>query len=350
MERSIQLLDCTLRDGGNGLEELEKNGNRDAAFYPGMITRILSELQKSKAEIIEIGSIQRTEDDRRRFAQYQTIEEISLSIPPDNKGNQLFAAIFRGPDEQMKNIPVWREGLCKAVRVVLRYSELKRSLDFCRGVAEKGYQVFIQPMVTMRYTRDDLKCVADAANEMGAYAVYFVDSYGCMDTEDIDKFLNFYMSELKPEIKIGFHAHNNMNMAFVNAVRFMEGSWPRNIIVDACVLGMGLGAGNLQTELLANHLNKVYGKNYDMESIICACEIMNPFFQKGMWGYGLEKLVPALQKTAYKYSAEYQNEYSMPMHQIYNLLTDMPDEYRFRFTKEYAGKWLEQRFGRRSEK
>lgn len=343
MHRVIEILDCTLRDGGNGLEELEKQGYKNALFTGEMIHSIIADMQCTGVNIVEIGSIQRTNDDRRRFAQYQTIEEISLAIPEKNDNNQIFAAIYRTPDEPLENIPAWHEGLCEAVRVVLRYSELEKSLDFCKGLADKGYKIFIQPMVTMRYTDNDLKQLVKAANRMGAYAVYFVDSYGCMDFEDVDRLTGFYTDELKPEIRIGFHAHNNMNMAFANAVYFIQNSGARDIIIDSCAMGMGLGAGNLQTELILNYMNKKYGKNYNMEAVIRVCETVNPLYEERMWGYGLERLVPALQKTAYKYSSEYKNNYNMTLPQIYNLLKGMPDEYRFRFTGEYARDWFEKK-------
>lgn len=42
-------------------------------------------------------------------------------------------------------------------------------------------------MLTMRYTKEELKMVIDRANKMGAYALYFVDSFGYMQTTDVER-------------------------------------------------------------------------------------------------------------------------------------------------------------------
>ncbi len=343
MSRSISLLDCTLRDGGNGFEELYFKGNAEAVFDESVKSIIVSELKKSGIDIVEIGSIQSTSDDRRCFAQYQTIDELSATMPKEKEDTTLFAGIFRTPDEPISLIPEWRPGLCEATRVVLRYSELKKSLDFCEALANKGYKVFIQPMVTMRYTDNDLKMVIDAANRMGAYAVYFVDSYGCMDFNDVKRLSSIYSRELDVNIKVGFHAHNNLNMAFSNALCFVETCQDRDIIIDSCLLGMGLGAGNLQTELIVNYANKELGKKINLNHILRACEAINPLFKKGLWGYSLERCVPALQKVAYKYSTEYITNYNLSLSDIFSLLEGMPDDYRYRYTKEYAKEWYDSR-------
>lgn len=341
MDKKIQLLDCTLRDGGNGLEALEKYYGDVAKFDKKTMKSLIETLQKTNIDIVEIGNIQPTDDDRTRFAQYQTIEEISKTMPQSQPEGQMYAALYRVPDVDLKTIPEWNKNLCRATRVVLRYSELRKSLDFAKGLAEKGYKVFIQPMVTMRYTNQDIHQVIDAANEMGAYAVYLVDSYGCMDFDDIDKIIDIYDSYLDEKVNIGFHAHNNMNMALSNTIYFINKKLSHNAIVDSCILGMGLSAGNLQTELISNYLNSKKKSNYNITQVLKACEIVNPLYERGLWGYQLEHLVGALRRTAYKYPPEYKANYGLSYSEIYKLLENMPDDYRYRFTKEYAKDWYE---------
>lgn len=314
-------------------------GGGIAKFETKTINDLLEIFQKTNIEIIEIGNIQPTPDNRVRFAQYQTMEEISATMPQNMTGKQIYAAIYRTPDVDLDTIPAWNESLCKAARVVLRYSELEKSLDFAKGLSQKGYSVFIQPMVTMRYTDKELHQVIEAANDMKAYALYLVDSYGCLDFSDIDRIIDMYDTYLDNNVRIGFHAHNNMNMALCNTIYFVHKKIKHNIIVDSCLLGMGLSAGNLQTEIIADYLNKNWRKAYDIASIIKGCEIINPMYEKGLWGYSLEWLVGGLRNTAYKYPSEYKNKYGLSYSEIYSMLDGMPDDYRFRFTKEWAADW-----------
>ena len=172
----IKLLECTLRDGGFALEDEVKNKLSDLEFSLKDIKQTIVNLVNSKADVVELGAVEISKQPKTGFAIYQNIEEISKTIP-QNRTNQLYAALYRGPDTPLENIPEWDSKLCEAARVIIRYSELQKSLDFCTGLSKKGYKVFIQPMLTMRYTDDEIKQLIEATNSMGAYALNIVDSY-----------------------------------------------------------------------------------------------------------------------------------------------------------------------------
>ena len=259
--QSIFLLDSTLRDGGLGLEDAFNHGYSAASFGLESRVSILNGLCDANLDMIEVGSIEVSKDDKRKFAIYQSIQQIS-EILPLNKRTPRFAALYRGPDTPVEKIPHCNDSLCQYVRVILRYSELRKSLDFCSALSSKGYHVCVQPMLTMRYSKQELAEVVAASNDMGAFALYFVDSYGYMDEEDVSRFVDVYNSKLAPNIKIGFHAHNNTNRAFSNAVAFIKVAGDRDIIIDSCVMGLGQGAGNLQTELIADYLMKKHGRKF----------------------------------------------------------------------------------------
>lgn len=332
----IKVLDCTLRDGGLGLEDIFKNDSSEKGFSDETIDSLRCNLTRSKIDIIELGSIEITSDDRSRFAIYPDIQTISKKKPLKSTSEQLFAALYRGPDTPLNDIPNWNASLCEAVRVIIRYSELQKSLDFCAGLSKKGYKVFVQPMLTMRYTDEEIDLLIDSANSMSAYALYFVDSYGYMTTKDILRLYNHYDSGLNKEVKIGFHAHNNMNLAFSNVIDFLENSEERDVIVDSCILGMGQGAGNLQTEIIVPYLNKEYGKDYAYDSILNACEEIERYSPPGKWGYSVTRLLPALHNSAYKYSLAFRNTYGMNYVDINNVFKDMPADLRHRYTPENA--------------
>ena len=212
---------------------------------------------------------------------------------------------------------------------------------------EKGYKVFIQPMVTMRYSNTELERVVHTANEIGAYALYFVDSYGYMDEKQMERIFRLYDNKLDPAVHIGFHPHNNMDMAFSNARYFIGLAEGRNIIVDSCVTGMGQGAGNLQTELLAEYMNANLGGNYQLDEILDACDAVEKFRPTEMesWGYSPVKLISAVHKTAYKYAVALKSQHHMPLAAINRLLSDMPDDMRHRYTQENLLKLLSGKAG-----
>lgn len=334
--RNIKILDCTLRDGGLGFEDAAKNGLVKMRFSQETVESLTRLMRDSGLDIVELGSVEISKEDKRGFSVYQSIEDISAIIPEEKLEYQMFAALYRGPDTPIEDIPACNRRMCEAVRVIIRYSELQKSLDFCAALSKKGYKVFVQPMLTMRYTPEEIQYMIHATNEMGAYALYFVDSYGYMQADDVKHLFRVYNAGLDPLVRIGFHAHNNMNLAYSNVLTFLSQQTDRDIIVDSCMLGIGQGAGNLQTELIVDHMNKEYGKNYDYEAILNACEIIEKYWTRNIWGYSLTHLLPAIHKVAYKYSVDLRYHHGLTPVQIDRIFRNIPEDLRHRYTPENA--------------
>lgn len=334
MGKDVKILDCTLRDGGLGLEDAYKNKLSETVFSMQDIDTIIAHLQASEIDIIELGSIELSPDDKRKFAIYQDVESVSKKIPANRDSEQMYVGLYRGPDTPLDDIPEWNPSLVDGVRVIIRYSELQKSLDFCAALSEKGYKVFVQPMLTMRYTEEELDLIIKESNSMNAYAVYFVDSYGYMQEDDILRFVKKYDEGLKKSIRIGFHAHNNMNLAYANALSFIKNNSERDLVCDACAVGMGQGAGNLQTELIVHYMNQYFGGHYNYSEVLEVCEIIERYMAESIWGYSVTRLLPALHKTAYKYAVSLRKHYGLTLAQIDCVLSQMPEEFRHRYTPE----------------
>ena len=335
MAKRVSILDATLRDGGQGLDDLYNNGFTDKYFTDDAKRRVIHLLEESNVEIIELGAMGPSADDKSKFAIYQNVEELSKFLPARRKDGAMYVGLYIGPETDIDNIPDWNPLLVEGIRVILRYSELQKSLDYCAALAEKGYKVFVQPMLTMRYTDEELDLIINASNEMGAFACYFVDSYGYMQPHDIKRLFDYMDKGLSKDIKIGFHAHNNMNQAYSNVLYFISLDTERELIVDSCATGMGQGAGNMQTELLVPYMNEIFGKQYNYEPILEVCDYLDTeMISANLWGYSVTRLLPAVYKTAYKYALMMRNKYRLSFKDINTILRDMPDKMRNRYTKE----------------
>lgn len=343
----VKLLETTIRDGGMGLEFAYKNDYSTKCYNAQQIHSILSSLCESHVDIIEVGAVDPfVEEIDLKFAKYHTIEEVSSTLPTNRKDNQLFVGFVVGPDTPIEKVPEWRPGLVDGLRLSLRYSELKKSLEYGVALARKGYKVFFQPMITMRYSDSELDMITDYANEAEAYAVYFVDTYGHMTEYDVNRLFRHYDNRLNKNIRIGFHPHNNMNLAFSNTRFFLDIESERNVIVDACCTGLGQGAGNLQSELIMPYLIEKYGKdNFDYDYILDICDLIDSSLNvNNVWGYSVNMLLPALYKSAYKYVPILRYQYKLSYREINKLLKVMPYDMRMRYTannvKELVEKYL----------
>jgi 4-hydroxy 2-oxovalerate aldolase len=205
-------------------------------------------------------------------------------------------------------------------------------------LSEKGYDVFVQPMVTSRYSLPELKILIKECNNFSAYALYIVDSYGLMNSKDVLKLFKIFDDGLNKKIKIGFHGHNNLNLAFSNAISIIEQNSNRSVIIDSSIMGMGQGAGNVQTELLISLLN--IKKKYNFNCILNACEIIEEYLKNNLWGYSVKNLIPAINNTAYKFSSFLRKKHNLTYSEINQILTKMPEKYRNRYTEKNASKTI----------
>lgn len=335
MDRDFYILDCTLRDGGLRWKDLGKEG-----FSKADKEKILSHLLSSEIEIIELGEVDNLSCDLVGASNYKSLENLCDDIPVIDDRKAMFVAMYADPSISTEDIPEFRPGLCDGIRVVLRYSELDKSLQFCREISKKGYKLFIQPALTLRYTDDELLKIINVANELNAYALYIVDSFGYMTARDLKRLFEFYDKNANSLIKIGLHAHNNINLGFSNALEFLSIKSKRQVIVDSCLMGIGRGGGNVQTELLIGYINRYFNCSYNFSSVLSASEIVNEYFGNPPWGYSLIDVLSALNKTAYKYASVLRNDLNMSFSDIDKVLISIPNNLKNHFTEDNLSKIL----------
>lgn len=333
MEQQISLLDCTIRDGSYALEGAKKFRFKDKKFDKKIISEILNNLCESSVEIVELGTVEHLVEDKLGYAIYGSLEEICKTIPKNKKKNQLTSVFFRGPDIPLECIPEHTGNLCDIIRLSIRYSELKKSLEYCKKLCLKGYKVSIQPAITMRYSENELDEIIKYANDMHAFSVYIVDTYGYMEKKDLRRLYKKFDDCLEKEVKIGFHAHNNLQLAMLNSVEFLEIKTNRSKVIDSCCMGMGQGAGNLHTEIIMPFLNESYAKNYQWKAIIRNCELLEPYWEKNMWGYSVATALSAIYKVAYGYALALEFDYKYSLTEILRILSRIPKEAKHRYTK-----------------
>jgi 4-hydroxy 2-oxovalerate aldolase len=86
----------------------------------------------------------------------------------------------------------------------------------------------------------------------GADCVYIVDSAGAMLPADAAGRVKALKEALS--VQVGFHAHNNLGVAIGNTLAALEAGADQ---IDGTLRGLGAGAGNAATELLAATLDKL---------------------------------------------------------------------------------------------
>ncbi len=148
-----------------------------------------------------------------------------------------------------------REAVERGVQVVRIATQCTEA-----GIAEEHFEIAKKlgieaiGFLMMAHMRppEDLVKQAKLMESYGADCVYIVDSAGAMLPQDARARVKALKEVLTTQV--GFHAHNNLGVAVGNSLAALEAGADQ---LDGCLRGLGAGADNAPTELLAAVLDKM---------------------------------------------------------------------------------------------
>jgi 4-hydroxy 2-oxovalerate aldolase len=141
-----------------------------------------------------------------------------------------------------------RELGASVVRIATHCTEADISESHLAYARELGYTaigfLMMAHMISPRLLAEQAWIMAAA----GAQVVYVTDSAGALMPDDAEARVHALRAALPHDVEVGFHGHQNLGLAVANSlVAHRAGAtW-----IDGCTFGMGAGAGNAPTELLA---------------------------------------------------------------------------------------------------
>lgn len=277
--KNIKLLDCTLRDGGyvNNWE-----------FEHSTMVCMFKRLVDANLDIVEVGFL----DDREEYNVNRTIQPTTKCFDEIfkfcNKKNTLVFAMIDYGTCKIENISDCKDTFLDGIRIIFKKPNAKKALEFGRQLMNKGYKVCFQLVSITAYSDRDILDLTDEVNQLGAYCVSIVDTYGLLHNDDLLNYYHLLDHNLNKDIILGYHAHNNFQLAYSNCIDVIKYNTDREIVVDGTVYGMGKSAGNAPLELLAMYLNKTCEKNYDINQILEVIDTnIMKIYNKKYWGYNL---------------------------------------------------------------
>lgn len=332
MERKIQLLDCTLRDGAYVV---------DGKFGDAAIKGIIKKLKDAKVEIIECGWLKDL-DHQNDYSYFHFPKELEPYIG-EKKDGTTYVAMIDYNRYDVSKLPLYDGKSIDAIRVVFPYGKAKEGLSVAKEIKKKGYQVYLQLANTLAYSDDDLKQIAHEINKILPHAVSIVDTFGAMYEEDLERIVYVLDYELNQTIQLGFHSHNNQQLSFSLITHFLDyvRNKERSLIVDTSLCGMGRGAGNAATELVCNYLNIKRDCNYDMDIIMDAIDMyMSLYQEKYEWGYSTPYFIAGMYCCHVNNIAYLQKNHRTNARDMRNIIQSMDAEDR----KKYDYDLLEEKY------
>ena len=322
----INVLDCTLRDGGycNQWEFGHEN-----------IQKIVKNLVEANVEIIECGFLTNKIEYNPEKTKYTDIKQLS-SIIPQNRNGRIFVVMINYGEYSIEDIPCYDGNSVDGIRIAYYKKDRDKALEMCEKIKEKGYKVFVQAMLSLSYSDKEFLETINMVNQFEPFAFYIVDSFGAMKKKELLRL--FYLAEnnLKEKIYIGFHSHNNMQLAYSNAQTLLDININRNLIIDSSVYGMGRGAGNLNTELFLGYLNDAANKNYNISAILIIIDdVLDNFYNKKCWGYSLPNYISAIHNAHPNYASYLNNKKTLTINAMHKIFEIMDEEKKETYDKKY---------------
>ena len=327
----INILDCTLRDGGYV---------NNFSFSNEHIFSILSHLKEASIDIVECGFLDEQngkEKNSTRFDKCETINSLLTKLSPSK--DSIFVAMVEYGKVDIDNLPFVTDvkNRISGIRLSFRKSDHLNIFDDAKKIIKKGYKLFLQPIATEQYSDTEILSFIHKCNTLDIHAFYIVDTHGSMMRDDFRRLYYLFEHNLKRSVLLGFHSHNNLQLSYSNAIDFIELSKysGRETIIDASIYGMGRGAGNLNTELLADYINKKMGAKYKIDPILeVVDEYLAAIYHQNKWGYSLEHFLSASEHCHPNYASFLINKKNLSIVEIKQLISSIPNNDRREFDKE----------------
>lgn len=315
-----KLLDCTLRDGGY------INNWDFSRHFGGALYRAVSH---SGCDYIEVGFY---EPGKAAGLPWTNLSASDLSeLRGDLADGASIAVMINYGSVDLEDVPDASEYPANMIRVATPQSKAKEGTEFAAALSAKGYETTINYMGISNYTNAEILSLLELMNAYKDQVDYFyvADSFGSLlpkRTREIFTTLRF-----GTDAALGFHPHNNLQLAFANCLEAMDAGVD---IIDGSVFGMGRGAGNLFTDAMLAYYEQRDPQRYRLIPILQFADLyMEEQKQAYTWGYSLPQLLSGVFHCHPNYPTNLLREKAYTADDIYRMLRHLPEAEKARFSQ-----------------
>ena len=262
----IKVLDCTVRDGGL---------INDHYFDDDFVRKVYKAISASGVDYMEIGyrcSKSIMSPDQFGKWKFCDEDEIKRAIEGIETRTKLSVMVDVGRVEKEDILPC-KDSVVDMIRVATYVKDIDKAIELAN-------EATINIMAISKALDNELDEALDQIErETKVLAVYIVDSFGALYSENVTYLVNKYKKYLKTK-EVGIHGHNNQQLAYANTI---QGIIDGCNYVDGTVFGIGRAAGNCPMELLIGFLKN---PKFDLRPILdVITKEFLPLRQKIEWGY-----------------------------------------------------------------
>lgn len=277
----VELLDCTLRDGGY---------YTDWDFDPLVVRTYLSAVSRLPIAHVELGYVNdpgKGYSGEFFYLSPERLQQARAMLRPDQKLVVMIDGKGYQPD-RMAPLFGHLASLVDMVRITVAPSALAHGVSLARALKAAGLKVGFNVMYLSTFQQNigAISAAFEAADSFDSIAL--VDSYGGCSPSAVTQLFRGLRQAL-PDKVLGFHGHDNMCLAFANSLAAIEGGAD---VIDGTLVGMGRGAGNLRIETMLVHLDsQANGHSLDYQALSAVIEPFEALRVQYGWGTNLPYMI-----------------------------------------------------------
>ena len=280
----IKVIDVTIRDGGL---------MNDHQFDDKVVKAVYEACVEAGIDYMEIGYINSREQfPPGEFGPWKHSQEDDIRrIVGDNDTPLKLSAMSDAEKSDYETDILPRDqSVLDMIRIACYIHQIPLAMKMVQDAHDKGYETCCNIMAGSTIPERELDEALEMLSETPVDAIYVVDSFGYLYSEQVEALVEKHLVALKDSGKeVGIHCHNNRQLAFANTIQaIIKGA----NYLDASFAGLGRGAGNCQMELLLGFL---HNPKYHLRPVLdCIQEHIEPMREKLMWGFDYPYMMTGL--------------------------------------------------------
>lgn len=277
----IKVLDCTIRDGGL---------MNDHKFDDEIVKAVYDACVEAGIDYMELGY----KNSKKFFApaengawKYCDEDDMRRIVGENETELKLTAMADAEKSDYKEDILPKSESVLDMIRVATYIHQIPTALDMIKDAHDKGYDACVNLMAVSTCPESELDEGLELLVKSEISAIYVVDSFGHLYSEQVAELMKKYLDFARTEGKqVGMHAHNNQQLGFANTIEsIIQGA----SMLDATMAGLGRGAGNCPIELLISFL---HNPKFHVRPILkCIQDHIEPMRAKLGWGFDLSYMI-----------------------------------------------------------
>jgi len=240
----VRITDTTLRDGSHAVSH---------RFTVDTVERVVRGLDAAGVPVIEVSHGDGLGGSSFAYGMSLVDELVLIEKAASVAKTSRIASLFVPGIGTVARLRDAHSAGTSIVRVATHCTEADVSVEHFGVARELGLETVGFLMLAHRAEPAALAAQARIMADAGCQCVYVVDSAGAMLPREVADRVTALVQELGDDAQVGIHAHQNLSLGIANSLAAVAAGARQ---VDGTVCGLGAGAGNAPTEILAAVLER----------------------------------------------------------------------------------------------